>query len=156
MPAATVTTMTNPAPIAIAQPSKFEPKYILSHNPPPPPMTATAIVTQTSVNKSGTITVLCSVSCWLACRATESRTGTCVETRTRPKDDCHARHVFRIVFVTVSRGTSPSSRVRANRGPLTPRDRNSCRRRWYGRVAVTRAATRGGRHRSPPPPPVVL
>lgn len=54
MPAATVTTMTNPAPIAIAQPSKFEPKYILSHNPPPPPLTATAVVpTQVSVNKSG-------------------------------------------------------------------------------------------------------
>lgn len=56
MPAATVTTMTNPAPIAIAQPSKFEPKYILSHNPPPPPLTATAVVpTQVSVNKSGKV-----------------------------------------------------------------------------------------------------
>lgn len=55
MPAATVTTMTNPAPIAIAQPSKFEPKYILSHNPPPPPLTAATVVQQQmSVNKSGT------------------------------------------------------------------------------------------------------
>ncbi|CAH1725346.1 nucleolysin TIAR isoform X4 [Acyrthosiphon pisum] len=51
MPAATVTTMTNPAPIAIAQPSKFEPKYILSHNPPPQ-MTATAVVPQMTINKS--------------------------------------------------------------------------------------------------------
>jgi len=55
MPAATVTTMTNPAPIAIAQPSKFEPKYILSHNPPPQ-MTATAVVPQMTINKSGTTT----------------------------------------------------------------------------------------------------
>lgn len=60
MPAATVTTMTNPAPIAIAQPSKFEPKYILSHNPPPQ-MTATAVVPQMTINKSGTTTFYYSI-----------------------------------------------------------------------------------------------
>ncbi|KAL1122750.1 hypothetical protein AAG570_003077 [Ranatra chinensis] len=32
MPAATVTTMTNPAPIPVAQPVKIEPKFVLNHN----------------------------------------------------------------------------------------------------------------------------
>lgn len=53
MPAATMTTMTNPGPIPVAQPAKLEPKFVLNHNAAAAAAAATAT---TVINKAGTYT----------------------------------------------------------------------------------------------------